>query len=117
MRCNKLSNRAQLMKGYIPLWKCVELRSNPHAWLLMVATKDSAAGDDYCWAFSQNGGQFFSHFKHLIGATLSDEDQFIGGPGIIVEVDKTKLSRRKYHRGHRVEGAWVVVGVERTTKR
>jgi len=60
---------------------------------------------------------FFSHFRHLVGATLSDEDQLIGGQRIIVEVDETKLGKRKYHRGHRVEGAWVVVGVERTTAR
>jgi hypothetical protein len=32
----------------------------------------------------------------------------IGSPGIVVEVDETKLGKRKYHRGHRVEGVWVV---------
>lgn len=37
----------------------------------------------------------------------------IGGPGKIVEIDESKFGRRKYHRGHRVEGQWVFVGVER----
>lgn len=37
----------------------------------------------------------------------------IGGPNIIVEIDETKLGKRKYHRGHRVEGQWVFGGVER----
>lgn len=60
---------------------------------------------------------FFGHFRHLIGATLLEEDQMIGGPGIIVEVDETKLGKRKYNRGHRVEGAWILVGVERTVER
>ena len=41
----------------------------------------------------------------------------IGGPGIIVEIDESKLSKRKYNRGHHVEGIWVVGGVERTTDR
>lgn len=41
----------------------------------------------------------------------------MGGPGIIVEIDETKLGKRKYNRGHRVEGAWVLVGVERTEER
>ena len=39
------------------------------------------------------------------------------GNGIIVEVDECKLCKRKYNRGHRVVGAWVVGGVERTDER
>jgi hypothetical protein len=31
-----------------------------------------------------------------------------------VQIDETKLGKRKYHRGHRVEGAWVVCGIEKT---
>ncbi len=47
---------------------------------------------------------------------------FIGGldennQPIIVEVDESKFGKRKYHRGHRVEGVWVVGGVERTPQR
>jgi len=34
-----------------------------------------------------------------------------------VEIDESKFGKRKYHRGHRVEGAWVVGGVERTEER
>ena len=41
----------------------------------------------------------------------------IGGPGVIVEVDEVKLESRKFNRGHRVEGAWVVNGIERTAQR
>jgi len=32
-----------------------------------------------------------------------------------VEIDESKFGRRKYHRGHRVEGQWVFGGVERET--
>jgi hypothetical protein len=60
---------------------------------------------------------FYTHFRALVASTLVDEDQTVGGPGIIVEVDETKLGKRKYHRGHRVEGVWVLVGVERTEER
>lgn len=60
---------------------------------------------------------FWKHFRQLVASSLDIEDTVIGGPGIVVQVDETKLGRRKYHRGHRVEGVWVVVGVELTDLR
>lgn len=48
---------------------------------------------------------------------LDLEDCQIGGEGIVVEVDECKLGKRKYNRGHRVEGVWVLGGVERTQER
>jgi hypothetical protein len=44
-------------------------------------------------------------------------DEKIGGLGIIVEEDESKFGKRKYHRGHRIEGVWVIGGVERTASR
>ena len=41
----------------------------------------------------------------------------IGGVGKVVELDESKFGRRKYHRGHHVEGQWVFGGVERGTGR
>jgi transposase-like protein len=60
---------------------------------------------------------FMKHFRGLITATLDEVDQVIGGDGIVVEVDETKLGKRKYNRGHRVEGVWIVAGVERTAQK
>lgn len=60
---------------------------------------------------------FYSHFRSLVSTTLSDEDTRIGGPGVFVQIDETKLGKRKYHRGHRVEGVWILVGVELTEAR
>ena len=39
------------------------------------------------------------------------------GNRIIVEVDESKFGKRKSHKGHHVEGVWVVGGVERTPER
>ena len=36
---------------------------------------------------------------------------FIGEDGIIVEIDESKFGKRKYNRGHRVDGCWVLGGV------
>jgi transposase-like protein len=60
---------------------------------------------------------FFGHFRHLVAATLTEEDQLIGGPDIHVQIDESKFGKRKYNVGHRVEGAWIVGGVEETEER
>src|SRR5580765_7546825 len=31
----------------------------------------------------------------------------LGGVDKVVEIDESKFGKRKYHRGHRVEGQWV----------
>ena len=38
----------------------------------------------------------------------------IGGNDVIVEVDESKFGKRKYNKGHKVEGVWVLGMVERT---
>ncbi|KAG2213352.1 hypothetical protein INT45_004513 [Circinella minor] len=61
-------------------------------------------------------------FHLLIEADLQDNDVQIrgydeNGDRIIIEIDESKFGKRKNHRGHRVEGVWVLGGVERTNKR
>ena len=38
---------------------------------------------------------------------VETEDTSIVGENIIVEVDESKLGKRKYNRGHKIEGVWV----------
>lgn len=85
----------------------------------------------YCWVNDVNSSSairmtghsehtitnFYGHFRRLVASTLTTEDTIIGGMGIEVEIDETKLGKRKYNRGHRVDGVWVLVGVERTIER
>lgn len=61
--------------------------------------------------------RFLGMFRRLVTTSLEFEDTTIGGPDVVVEIDETKLGKRKYNRGHRVEGVWVIVGVERTPQR
>ena len=60
---------------------------------------------------------YVGHLQQLTADSLEDEDFVVGGNGIVVEVDETKLGKRKYNRGHRVEGVWVFCSVERTLER
>jgi len=41
----------------------------------------------------------------------------LGGEGAIVEIDESKFGKRKFHRGHRVEGVWVFGAFERGSGR
>lgn len=41
----------------------------------------------------------------------------IGGPGKTVQIDESKFGKRKYHRGHRVEGQWVFGGIEEGSRK
>jgi transposase-like protein len=61
--------------------------------------------------------EFLGHYRELISDSLNFEDNKIGGPGIHVQIDETKCGKRKYNRGHQVDGAWVLGGVEKTEER
>jgi transposase-like protein len=58
-----------------------------------------------------------NHLGCLVAWCLDLADAPIGGEGIIVEIDESKFGKRKYNRGHRVEGIWVVGGDEITPQR
>lgn len=47
----------------------------------------------------------------------TNENNVIGGPGIVVEIDESKFGKRKYHKGRRVDGVWVFGGIERDSKK
>lgn len=64
--------------------------------------------------YSESICAWTSFIRQACADAIDYEHVRIGGMGVIVEIDETKLGKRKYHRGHRVDGVWVLVGVERT---
>lgn len=91
---------------------CLEIMRMAHLWLAKSTIKTTI----FLTGHSEHTVcNFFKHYRQLISSSLTIEDQIIGGPGVVVEIDETKLGKRKYNRGHHVDGVWVVVGVEKMT--
>lgn len=106
-----IRTRSFFSKSRLPCSKIMELA---YLWLSKVpATSISAITG----CSSKTICAFNAHFRQLVADSLDETDVKIGGSGVIVEVDETKLGKRKYNRGHRVEGVWVVGGIERTMER
>ena len=51
--------------------------------------------------------KWFKVYMDILVNDFSFSQVKIGGENIIVECDESKFGKRKYHRGHRVEGLWV----------
>ena len=49
--------------------------------------------------------------------TIQRNSEKLGGDGKVVQIDESKVGKRKYHRGHRVEGQWVFGGIEEDSRR
>ena len=49
--------------------------------------------------------------------TIQRNSEKLGGEGKVVQIDESKVGKRKYHRGHRVEGEWVFGGIEEDSRR
>jgi transposase-like protein len=61
--------------------------------------------------------KYLTIFREAVTIQINDTHNLIGGRGITVEIDESKFGKRKYHKGKKVEGVWIVGGVERTTER
>lgn len=66
---------------------------------------------------SEAVSEWTKFIRQMVADCVESEQVKIGGPNIIIEVDETKLGKRKYHRGHKVEGVWIIAGVERTNEK
>lgn len=56
---------------------------------------------------------YHKRFRNYINCNTNKTEK-IGGRNKTVEIDETKIGKRKYNRGHKVEGVWVIGGIERS---
>ena len=48
---------------------------------------------------------------------IAEKSQKLGGIDKRVQIDESKIGKRKYHRGHFVEGQWVFGGIEEDNRK
>ena len=58
-----------------------------------------------------------SFCREVLLEAFVNQEQQMGGVGIVVEIDESKFGRRKYNVGHEVDGKWVFGIYERGTGR
>ena len=61
--------------------------------------------------------KFYALFRMQVKSSLQEIDTKIGGEGIIVQIYESKFGKRKYHRGHHVEGVWVLEELKKHMKK
>ena len=59
---------------------------------------------------------FAGLFRQVVANEVEEDEGQIGGTNVIVEIDESKFGKRKPHRGHHVEGAWMIDGVGRAVE-
>jgi transposase-like protein len=59
---------------------------------------------------------WYNFSREVCSIILEKSSQKIGSVGRVVEIDESKFGKRKYHRGKRVDGVWVLGGIDRDSK-
>ena len=60
---------------------------------------------------------WYNFSQEVCSCILEKDNEKVGGPGIIVEIDGSKFGKHKYPREHHAEGQWVFGGIERDSKK
>ena len=129
-RCRRIHKVEGKIKNYVT--KDVKLTIRHNSWLVDAKLPlETILEMAYLWsqAFSLNeiihelkisnktAIEWCTFFRECCISRIIDNSTPIGGNGIEVEIDESKFGKRKYYRGHHVEGQWVFGGREKYDKR
>jgi hypothetical protein len=113
-RCNKfisIKTGSWFSKANITIAEVLHVTfAFSHAWPQTAVTEEIGL----C---SRTAVDWYNFCREVLLTLCLEQRQKIGGPGKTVEIDESKFGKRKYHRGHHVEGQWVFGGVERGRKK
>ena len=84
-------------------WWCQDLEQSQITRELRLARGTGVDGDSFC--------------REVCEIPMFDNSEKIGGEGKIVQIDESKFGKRKYHRGHHVEGQWVFGRIEQDSRK
>jgi len=70
-----------------------------------------------CIGMSKTSSVDWRSFCSEVTQNWLQNQNSIGGAGVIVEIDETLLVRRKYNRGRQLSQVWVFGGIERDSKK
>ena len=84
-------------------WWCQDLKQWQNKQQLGLGSHTAVDWDMFC--------------REVCEVALFDGRKKIGGPGKLVQIDESKIGKRKYHRGHVVEGQWVFGGIEEDSRK
>ena len=84
-------------------WWCQDLDQTQVKHELRLAESTGVDWDSFC--------------REVCEITLLENGEKLGGNGKVVQIDESKFGKRKYHRGHHVEGQWVFGGIEQDSRK
>lgn len=106
-----------LSKKKIFLLECLTLKNTLYLAYLWLSKTLVSSAIIHVSCSSATAIAYYDYFRQLIADLIDENQSIIGGEEVVVEIDETKVGKRKYNKSHRVDGVWVVGGVERTKKR
>lgn len=115
-KCNGCSKRRSVLHGSIFTRGHIEINKVIHLiYLWSVQTNVNAAAFEAI--VSENTvTNYFQAFRQCAKEWWDEKKQTpIGGPGMVVEVDESVITKRKYNRGRIIPEVWVFGGVCRNT--
>ena len=60
----------------------------------------------------------WANFCREVGEVIiAEKSKPIGGKNVRVQIDESKIGKRKYHKGHLVEGQWVFGRIEENSRK
>ena len=84
-------------------WWCRDLDQSQIQYELGMSSASAVDWDSFC--------------REICEITMLENSEMVGGKGKVVQIDESKFGKRKYHRGHRVEGQWVFGGIESDSRK